>query len=729
MPKKEANLSSLYKCMHGADSPCMAVCPFDFDIRKFTEKHKIGGISGAFNLYRDAVIFPGLVYQLCPAPCRKVCAAHLNNQGVIIPALEKAAYDKARSRDPVNYNAARQNKTAAVVGADLKGVACALRLAQNGFDVVVCERKGHICESIEKYLPREIFEPAIIDQFKYVKCSFIMNADLANFSSDDYDVVIVTNDEDLKFDGKNVFRLPGSSQLVFDIQIGKLFARQIEWYLKTGKLPSYDEIEALVNRATEINTTDNPLLDVNSAENLCEVSAKEIAAGCTGCDCSACLNECVMLRAYGSTVTDLARSVGLSLNLLEHAETREGMRQIGGCNFCGLCEKICPQGINVGEVLLEARTELFSKGVIPPAHHEFWLRDMAFADSESAAFFYQPNEASGKYMFFPGCQAGGSDPRYVSMTYDKLLKTYPDTSLLLYCCAAPLLWAGDEESMLDEHKKILEYWRKAGCPEVITVCPSCYKIFKTYLSQIPVIMLYEMKDMEYNSEKMPFATAAVFDPCASRDFPLLQKSVRNIVEKSGIKLEELKYHGEKSQCCSWGGHTYAVNRQVADAQVEEQVQMSELPYITYCTNCCDIFLSKGKECRHVLDMINGINQNGKKCPSLQQRRENRKALKRELIKRFCPGDELPCEEHLPELQIDEAILTKLNRELILTEDVAAVIGAAEKEGVFLIIDGTNHRIAHLRRGIITFWAEYIKNNNGTFTVVNAYSHRMRLKDE
>ena len=118
------------------------------------------------------------------------------------------------------------------------------------------------------------------------------------------------------------------------------------------------------------------------------------------------------------------------------------------------------------------------------------------------------------------CQAGGSDPRYVSLTYERLLARYPKTSLLLRCCGAPALWAGEEAAFGRELEQITLYWREAGEPAVILACPTCHRIFREYLPEIPVKMVYDLPEI-WTGMASPFEEASVFDPCASRDYPCL----------------------------------------------------------------------------------------------------------------------------------------------------------------------------------------------------------------
>ena len=71
---------------------------------------------------------------------------------------------------------------------------------------------------------------------------------------------------------------------------------------------------------------------------------------------------------------------------------------------------------------------------------------------------------------------------------------------------------------------------------------------------------------------------------------------------------------------------------------------------------------------------------------------------------------------------------KLSRDLILDEDIETLIRYCEHEQQYLLDEETDHRIGHLRRGYITYWAEYAPEDDG-WRLYNAYSHRMQLKND
>lgn len=703
------------RCLHGREAPCSGACPFPLNVRDFLAKIKKGSFHGAFNLYREAVVFPDLVWRICPAPCRDVCRAVLE-KAVDMPALEQAALAYARSTAPIQYNLPAKSGRIAVVGAGLSGLSCALRLSVLNYSVTVFEKQDRICPELEELLPRDVFEPALMGEFRFTACRFLTGHPVTDLADLDFDAVYLSSGAVSAGDGAHVFRSPEGLSPVEALVEGVRAADGIEWYLRTGRkkpIPAERSGSA-------------PLPAAREGEALSKAEARQEAGRCTRCDCSACMQECMLMRQYGQTPRDLSKDVGLALNVFPETQGRAGMREIGACNFCGLCKTICPSGIDIGAFLLRSRTELCSKGLLPPAHHEFWLRDMAFSNGPQASYFYRPQPVC-RFLFFPGCQSGGSDPRYVTMTYKKLLARDPGTALLLRCCGAPALWAGEAEAFRQEHTAIRSFWEQAGRPVVLVSCPSCCRIFREYMPDIPVKIVYELLEAEAQAGAQE---AAVFDPCSSRDFPEIQAAVRRLAAQSGIRLEELQYAEEKAQCCSWGGHGYAVNPVVTRAQAREQAEQSPLPYITYCTNCRDIFSGRGKSCRHILDLVNGINDGPRRPPTATERRNNRRALKRELLTAY-PTEEAEKMEERPMLQLmmEDQVAARMSEDLILEEDLAQAIETCESEQKYLIDPQSGRRVCHLKIGYVTYWVEYARREDSVCIVYNAYSHRMTIKEE
>ena len=703
------------RCLHWSAAPCSKACPFGLDVRDLVAKLQRGSFGPAYNLYRNAVAFPGIVAQLCPSPCARSCA-----QGLQMLRLEQAAIDFSRSREPARYSFPKTGKRVAVAGASLGGLACALRLAQKNHEVTIFEAGNLPGGRAARLLPWQTLQQELTLQFQHAPCRFIPNRMITDPEAlcDQFDAVYLAPGTGFPKYGGKVFSDGTCEDPIAGLAAGLKASQSIQWYLQTGVLRVEDPAEFIAEDAS-VQRSPAPFT---------KAEARQEAARCTKCDCSLCVEHCLLLQQYGQSPTNLARDIAVSTNLFHETQGHAAMREIGSCTDCGLCAHVCPVGIDIGSIIMKARHTLLDKGELPPAHHEYWLRDMAFADGEEASLLHLPAESRCQYLFFPGCQAGGSDPRYVSMTYELLRGTLPSVGLMLRCCGAPALWAGEDALFRQSLGQIRDIWLQAGKPVIILTCPSCMRTFRNYLPEIPVQSLYTLPQLKPAGPGC-YPQAAVFDPCASRDDPITQNAVRQLARACGTALQDLPDSGAAAQCCSWGGHGYCVNPLFIQQQAARQASKGDDPYICYCVNCRDVFASQGKPCRHILDDILGINGPQRPSPTVTKRRENRRMLKKELSRQYdIPWEEPSVNDSLI-LHMTPDVAQKLSADLILDEELCQVISASEKTGRVLMDAGSGHQIAHWKIGYLTCWVEYAPLDNGEYEIYNAYTHRMMILHE
>ena len=125
------------RCLMNEPAFCSAACPFGLDVRAFTEKVRQHRLSAAYKQYRDAVVFPGIVSRICDRPCENVCPLGPIDRPIDLRGLELSVIESAKPAAPDSYNLPPRNKSIAVIGAGLSGLACALKLSQKKYAVTV----------------------------------------------------------------------------------------------------------------------------------------------------------------------------------------------------------------------------------------------------------------------------------------------------------------------------------------------------------------------------------------------------------------------------------------------------------------------------------------------------------------------------------------------------------------------------------------------------------------
>jgi dihydropyrimidine dehydrogenase (NAD+) subunit PreT len=133
------------RCYFCHDAPCITACPTAIDIPLFIRQIATGTPEAAATTIWSQNILGGMCARVCPTEtlCEEACVREAaEGKPVEIGRLQRYATDVAMQRDLHPFTrAARTGKRIAVVGAGPSGLACAHRLAMNGHDVVVLERR------------------------------------------------------------------------------------------------------------------------------------------------------------------------------------------------------------------------------------------------------------------------------------------------------------------------------------------------------------------------------------------------------------------------------------------------------------------------------------------------------------------------------------------------------------------------------------------------------------
>ncbi|MCL1849385.1 MAG: heterodisulfide reductase-related iron-sulfur binding cluster [Clostridiales bacterium] len=662
--------NNLDLCMNGGKAPCASVCPFDLDVRAFLERLQRGRVDAAYRIYRNTVVFPDIVWRVCPGYCKNSCVRRDVDDPLRLDLLERACVEQARSTEPIAFNLPKKEHRIAIVGAGLSGMTCAMKFAPKKYDVTVYEASGALGGGLFAYMPKEVYLNEFAKQFGGETYTLLLHSPVEDLLSLDYDAVYVSSGVEARGEADHIFRCPPDLDPIGMMVDGARSLHEIEWYLKTGRrrLPGEGvEDDRPIVTPEKKKLVFSPTVPAENGESYTKEEGLTEAKRCIQCDCTACLDYCELLQKYKMYPPRLKEEVDMTMNPLTLYTGRVALRQISSCTQCGLCKQVCPVGVDVGDYFLRTRGELYEAGAFPPAFHDFWLRDMAFANGEAQLTVNPTGGQAVSQVFFPGCQIGGSDPRYVSQVYARLVSITPDTALLLRCCGAPALWAGDASAHQEEIDAVREAWLSLGKPVFILACPSCSKMLSEYLPEIECRMVYEilletgelplagsnaqalggqaaqaaLTEQEAQApgvQEAPIGWEAkvisVFDPCASRYDADTQQAVRLLAERMGYSIEELPYSKEETRCCSWGGQSFTADMNLAQSAAESRAALSDKPYVTYCTNCRDILTKAGKSCRHILDLALGINEGSREAPTATMRRQNRIALKQGLAELY-----------------------------------------------------------------------------------------------
>ncbi len=781
------------KCIQSSPPGCTTMCPVHVDVKKLNEHISNNDFNAAAGLFQKNIPFPRIISRICDHPCQQYCKRREVGGSILISMLEKACIDFGVLSEKTIKPFIKSGKKAAVVGSGLSGLTVAFQLYQKGHEVHIYEKESKIGGRILSFSSEELPGDLVEKDFALVKNTAIQIHTGVEAGKDIsfeeifsiYDVVYIgtgdmsstglmtSNGENdigctvadgwdpgsFKTSIQGVFaggtmmrniKSPGTRYSpIMSISDGKRAAISMDRYLKKVSLTEGRENEAqyssdLYTSLSGISHVE-PVDPKDASEGFNRQEATKEAGRCIKCECMECVKACNFLKKYEGYPKIYIREIANAVNQIYGVRKHKMM--VNSCTSCGLCEEVCPNRLDMGDVCHDAKTEMVDKELMPPAIHDFPVNDMLFSNSESFAMFrYQPGRTDGKYAFYPGCQLSALKPGHVATAYRELTEKLEDgVGLFLGCCGAPAQWSGRSslfEEALDGFYKI---WAGNGKPVIIYACTTCHQMLKSRFPEIEFISIWELYDsrgFEINRSDCR-KTIALHDPCTSRYQPQVHESVRNIIRKLGYEIEELKFGKDITKCCGYGGLVSFANRPLANEMVRSRLRESDRDFVAYCAICQDHFVSEGRTAMHLFDLLyekqaqkrNKTADNAKDnsgCDirlSFSQRHENRIKLKNKFLKEEWKEDMVDGENESGrlELVIPDDVMRRMDDRLILASDIHRVIEYAEQSGCKVFNPRTGRYTAGLKPGIITYWVEYgIENDR--YIIYNAYSHRLEINE-
>jgi Fe-S oxidoreductase len=324
--------------------------------------------------------------------------------------------------------------------------------------------------------------------------------------------------------------------------------------------------------------------------------AKTVAEKCI--ECGQCTDECDFLIAYRKTPKELAN---------ETLNTKFSDNPVlpYSCNICGYCQKLCPENLDLGLMIMEAREKLVSERIGPLPGHKPAIEGQEFYISDnfrviSAGKGAEPCDA----VFFPGCALSAYSPDLVTATYSFLNSQYANLGIALGCCGGPSELIGKTDYANQITERLEQHIKRLGASEIIVACPYCYKRLSERLTDLKPVSLYKV--LCEAGAKFPgkgYCTYSIHDPCSARDQPEIQDAARSLISKAGYTIDEPIHNRENTHCCGMGGMVFLANADVGAAKAQRTIRESPHNLVTYCATCRDIFAGQGKKCVHLLDLL------------------------------------------------------------------------------------------------------------------------------
>lgn len=637
----------LDRCRGEGPANCVARCPLNVDARSYVQLAKEGRYQEALQKVREKLPFPGVLGYVCAHPCELVCKRVDEDDPVRIRDVKRfLAEREAGEPKHVLDVAPDQGKRVAVVGSGPAGLLAAHDLRRRGYSVTVFEREEKIGGCLTNRLPEWRLPQRVVERDLSiipalgigVRTGVEVGRDVTlEELSEGHDAVLLL----LGYAGAR--RMAGTSTGVGKSASGKLAVDPVTCETGiSGVFAGGDAVSgpatviealALGRRAAEsahrfmvgedlrsgrsvpipprllwgLDVSDEerrdrvrqPVMLTPYVEPMTEEEVVAEGERCLDCECGLCVQDCEFLAAACDSPKDLARQV------LDKFEDPETLKMMYSCNICSLCETVCPEDLDTGKMLLEARREAVRRGLGPlPVHKSIISYFNAGVSKPFSLFRNQPGRQRSKRLFFTGCALPAVAPAHSRTIYEELRRHYPGTGVMMYCCGAPVQLLGMDDEFEKARQTILREAEAVGAEELVPACPDCAHVLREAIPELKVRTAWELLAGVWQPPTLrEGAAVAVHDSCKARHELDTCSSVRTLLEAGGAEVEEIEYDGEKARCCGLGGMIYPVDPELSKKVTRRRAEESELPMITYCAGCRMALKGTGKDSIHILDFL------------------------------------------------------------------------------------------------------------------------------
>ena len=383
----------------------------------------------------------------------------------------------------------------------------------------------------------------------------------------------------------------------------------VDWDAITGQREDMQEL----NPKKRICSFDEVALGYTKEE------AEREAARCRQSECKLCMKECIMLNDYTECPKSLFKKY-----LEEGYENLDHMIAYS-CNECSQCTLKCPKEFNMKGIFTALKEDYAEKnnGLVPL---EILKESDRTQEKECGDEYCTRVDGSlqkkevhkkqkTKYVFVPGCTVSAYSPKGVENIVKHLKEClgHENVGALLQCCGKVTRFIGETEKFEERNKKAIDILDDMGAEVIITVCPSCYKVFKETAKNQKVIAYWDlMKNLIGIPEtargigKGSDVVFNIHDSCVTRDETSHHESVRWVLDELGYNWTEIERNGKNTRCCGVGGMVCSSNPELYERVYTRRANdFDQHNIVTYCGSCRGTMQAAGKDAVHILDLLFG----------------------------------------------------------------------------------------------------------------------------
>ena len=336
---------------------------------------------------------------------------------------------------------------------------------------------------------------------------------------------------------------------------------------------------------------------------------------CNRTRCGFCREACPMYDHFKLEIYSSRGKMQVARGLLEgHIKPSKGLMDVLSlCAACGYCQYKC--ALNNVEIFQALREYMIEHSI----ENEFHKRTIKQIMEKSNPFGLDKQEriewskhiefdSNSSVLFFAGCTYSYHLPEDMKKILQILNKANIKLNYLKeeeFCCGSLIHLAGYKKNFEEFAKNNYQLLKDRGIKEIITACPSCYKMFNSEYSNsiqkfdIKVYHLLEyllkvIKEGKIKLKKAIDMKVTWHDPCDLGRHSGIFEEPREILKMiPGVELKEMRHNRLESRCCGAGGGVMASNADItmdlALKRVKEAEELGVDAIVTMCPTCEETF--------------------------------------------------------------------------------------------------------------------------------------------
>jgi Fe-S oxidoreductase len=268
------------------------------------------------------------------------------------------------------------------------------------------------------------------------------------------------------------------------------------------------------------------------------------------------------------------------------------------CTNCASCVEDCPSGVNVPEIIKQARKDMVHIGSCHPAFkgmNEVLQKHANIYAEDEPMDFGRERDKAAEYVYFVGCVGSYREEESTLATLDFLDRLTVNYTLIDEVCCSGVLEDVGYQINEDLARKNVDRIMATGAKTVITGCPYCFRTLnnKTQYAQlrekgirtIHISQLVGDFELGVKTDKR----VTYHDPCDLGRHCGVYEEPRDTIRKIASDFVEMPHHHVDALCCGAGGGVrgaFAKNSiAMARRRLREAEEIGAEVVLTECNSC------------------------------------------------------------------------------------------------------------------------------------------------